>query len=78
MFRVCHALLPFYCSLVVTCWERADIIGSLVCDVLLCFCHFPMWCPGLGVVLYLSIPDLCLISNFNYYTYFLKNISFAL
>ena len=25
--------------------------GSLVCDVFLCFCHFPMWCPGSGVVL---------------------------
>ena len=22
-----------------------------VCDVLLCFCHFPMWYPGSGVVL---------------------------
>ena len=26
-------------------------VGSLVCDVFLCFCHFPMWCPGSGVVL---------------------------
>ena len=26
-------------------------LGSLVCDVFLCFCHFPMWCPGSGVVL---------------------------
>ena len=26
-------------------------LGSLVCDVFLCFCHFPMWCPGQGVVL---------------------------
>ena len=26
-------------------------LGSLVCDVLVCFCHFPMWCPGSGVVL---------------------------
>ena len=23
---------------------------SLVCDVLLCFCHFTKWCPGSGVV----------------------------
>ena len=21
-----------------------------MCDVFLCFCHFPIWCPGLGVV----------------------------
>ena len=26
-------------------------LGSLVCYVLLCFCHFPMWCPGSSVVL---------------------------
>ena len=26
-------------------------LGSLVSDVFLCFCHFPMWCPVLGVVL---------------------------
>ena len=25
MFRVCHAILSLiYCSLVVTCWKRAD------------------------------------------------------
>ena len=24
---------------------------SIVCDVLLCFCHFPMWYPGSDVVL---------------------------
>ena len=26
-------------------------LGSLVFDVFLCFYRFPMWCPGLGVVL---------------------------
>ena len=26
-------------------------LGSLVCDVFLCYCHFPMRCPGSGVVL---------------------------
>ena len=25
-------------------------LGSLVCDVFLCVCHFPIWCPGSGVV----------------------------
>ena len=24
---------------------------AVVCDVLLCVCHFPMWYPGSGVVL---------------------------
>ena len=26
-------------------------LGSLVCDVFLCFGHFPLWSPGSGVVL---------------------------
>ena len=30
------------------CWV-AGWVGSRVCDVL-CFCHFPMRCPGSGVV----------------------------
>ena len=28
----------------------SGLIGSRVCDVFLCFCHFPMWFPGSGVV----------------------------
>ena len=30
MFRVCRIFLPVYCSLVLTCWERADILDLLV------------------------------------------------
>ena len=26
-------------------------LGSIVCDVFLCFCPFSMWCPVSGVVL---------------------------
>ena len=37
------------CSLVVTWWERADLLALLY--VFLCFYHFPMWCPGSSVVL---------------------------
>ena len=29
MFRVCHAFLSVHCSLVVTCWERADLLALL-------------------------------------------------
>ena len=29
---------------------RADFL-ALVCDDLLCFCNFPMWYPGSGVLL---------------------------
>ena len=36
--------------------------GSLVCDVLLCFCNILMWRPESGVVLDYIDPDLCLHS----------------
>ena len=40
-----------YCCNVVTCCERADHL-ALVCDVPLCFCHFPMRYTWSGVGLY--------------------------
>ena len=48
MFRVCHGFLPC-CHLMGKGWP----LGSLVCDVFFfwCFCHFPVWYPGSGVVL---------------------------
>ena len=59
MFRVCHNVLSVHCGLVVNCWGN-------VCDVFLCFCHFPITCGVLGKVRYLivSIPDLCLLSYY--------------
>ena len=46
VFRVCHAVLSDHCSLVVTCWERADFLAvlRLMFDVFLCFCHFLFRC----------------------------------
>ena len=43
---------PFYMCLVVTCWERADLL-ALVCGVLLCTVSLLLshWYPGSGVVL---------------------------
>ena len=67
MFRVCHAFLSVQCSLVVTCWERANLLAVL-CVMLYCvFVTFP--CGFLGQVWYLivSIPDLYLITYFNQY-----------
>ena len=32
MSCVCHAFASVYCCIVVTCWERADLL-ALVCDV---------------------------------------------
>ena len=66
----CHAFASVHCYLVVTCWERADLL-ALVCDVYCGFVTFP--CGILGQVWYLivSIPDLCHLSYF-YYPNFLS------
>ena len=50
MSCVCHEFASVHFRLVVICWERADLL-ALVSDVKLCFCHFPMWYPGSGMVL---------------------------
>ena len=67
VFRVCLCLtvLSGPCSLVDTCLVRADLL-TLLCVMffpsvfldIMCFCHFPIWCPGSGV---LHIPD-CIYS----------------
>ena len=46
--RVCCVFLSVHCSLVVTFWERADLL-ALLCVFLLLLCYFPMWCPESGV-----------------------------
>ena len=64
MSCVCHALAFVLCCIVVTCWERADLL-ALVCDIYCVFVTFP--CGILAQVLYLivSIPDLCHLSYFH-------------
>ena len=47
---VSHAFASVHCCLVVTCWERADLL-ALVGDVYCSFCYFPMWYPGSEVSL---------------------------
>ena len=55
------------CSLVDTCWERNTLL-ALLYMMFLVFCHFPLWCPGPGVVfLIVSIPNLCLFPYSNMY-----------
>ena len=46
----CHAFLSVHCSLVVTCWERANFLPLLnvMFLVFFHFRHFPMSCPGSG------------------------------
>ena len=51
---LCFVFGMLFCLFIAAMWSPAGKgwpLGSLVCDVFLCFCHFPMWCPGLGVVL---------------------------
>ena len=64
MSCVCHAFASVHCCLMVTCWERADLL-ALVCDVSLCFCHFPIGILGQVWYLNVSIPDLCHLSYFH-------------
>ena len=48
---LCHSVLSVPCSRVVTCWERAGLLAFLCVKFSCDFCHFPIWCPGSGVVL---------------------------
>ena len=64
MSCVCHAFVSVHCCLVVTCWERADLLALVMFTCV--FVTFP--CDILGQVWYLivSIPDLCHLSYFIY------------
>ena len=53
-----------YICLVVTCWERADLL-ALVCGVLLLVCHFPIGILGQVWYLIVSITDLCTLTYLN-------------
>ena len=49
-----HFWIFIFCVFIAALWSPAGKgwpIGSLVCEVLLCFCQFPMWYPGSGVLL---------------------------
>ena len=53
------------CSLVITGWERADLLAlPLVFDISLCFVSFPYGGSGQVWYLIVSIPDLCLLLYF--------------
>ena len=55
--------LSVYMCLVVTCWERADLL-ALVCGVLLWVCYFPIGILGQVWYLIVSIPDLCTLTYY--------------
>ena len=66
LFLFCFVMLSCksvcWC-LVVTCWERADLL-VLNCDVLLWRCHFPTGILGQVWYLIVLIPGLCPLSYF--------------
>ena len=49
LYYFCYAFASAQWCLVVTCWERADLL-ALVCGVKLCDCYFPIWYPESGVI----------------------------
>ena len=59
-----HAFASVHCCLVVTCWERADLL-ALVGDVYCFFVTFPCGILDQVWFLILSFPDLCLLSYFS-------------
>ena len=54
----------FILCLVVTCWERADLL-ALVPGILLWICYFPIDILGQVWYLILWIPDLCTLTYFD-------------
>ena len=62
MFCVYHACLSVHCSLLVTCWESANLLALLYVMLDCVFVTFPcvvlsqVWC------LFVLIPDLCLLT----------------
>ena len=73
MFRVCHAAMSVYCSLVVTCWERANLLAHLclVFSCVLSLSHVVSW-DRRGTWLYRSlIFAFFLTSKIRFFIYFL-------
>ena len=60
----CHAVFSVHCSLVVTWWERADLLVLLYVMFSCFFVTFP--CSVLGQMWFLivSIPNICLFPHF--------------
>ena len=61
MSCVCHAFASVHCCLVVTCWERADLL-ALVFDVYCDFVTFPFGIVGQVWYSIVLIPDHCCLS----------------
>ena len=60
----CNTVLFVPCSLVVTCWERADLLVLLYVLFSCVFVTFPYSILGQVWYLIVSIPDICLLPYF--------------
>ena len=60
---VCHAVKSVHCRIVVTYWERADLL-ILVCAVYCGFGTLPYGVQGQVWYLIVLIPDICILSYF--------------
>ena len=73
-----YAVLYVLCSLMITCWERADLL-ALLCVVFSCvFVTFHDGVPGQLWYSILSIPDLCLPLYFNTMYVVVDSLCYAL
>ena len=66
LFIVCHAVLSVPCSLVPTCWERADFLALLYVMISCVFFTFTYGVLGWVRYLIISIPDLWLLPYYYY------------
>ena len=64
MFSVYQVFLSVHCSLVVTCWERADLLANSYATFY-CILSLSQVVSWVGVVLVYSIPGFCLLSYFD-------------
>ena len=75
---VSHAFASVYCCLVVTFWERADLL-AFVGDIYCIFATFPCGILGQVWCLIVSFPGRCRLSYFaKNFVCFLEQLDFAL
>ena len=60
----CNVFLSVHCNLVVICWESAGLLALLYVMFYYVFVTFPCGVLGQVCCLIVSIPNLCLLSNF--------------
>ena len=65
MFHVClyYTVMPVHCSLVITCWERADLLALWRVMFRCVFVTFPYGVSGQMWYLIVSIPGIRLLLN---------------